>query len=116
MPTRIQLRRIKGWRLPVGTINVSRPARWGNPYPVERFGRELAIRLFRQTVNGMWSAEGSPDEQVEEAYALHQSFIRKIGMHPVDAAKSELRGHDLACWCGPAEVCHADILLEVANQ
>jgi hypothetical protein len=31
-------------------------------------------------------------------------------------ALEELRGKDLACWCGPDEArCHADVLLELAN-
>lgn len=116
MPVRIQLRRVKGWRLPVGAISVARPGRWGNPYPVERFGRELAIRLFRQTIHGMWSAAGIPDEMVDEAYALHQAFITRIGAHPAEAVKSELKGCDLACWCGLEDTCHADVLLELANH
>ena len=29
--------------------------------------------------------------------------------------RRELGGKDLACWCPPAEPCHADVLLEVAN-
>jgi hypothetical protein len=27
-----------------------------------------------------------------------------------------LRGHDLACWCDLSVPCHADVLLELANQ
>jgi hypothetical protein len=27
-----------------------------------------------------------------------------------------LRGKDLACWCGPDQECHADVLLELANR
>ena len=115
MPSRIQLRRTKGWRLPAGAINVARPGRWGNPYSVASFGRELAIRLFRQSVNGIWSADGVPDGLVDEAYVLHQAFTRKIGGHPVEAARTELKGHDLACWCSVDEACHADVLLAIAN-
>ena len=29
---------------------------------------------------------------------------------------SELRGRDLVCWCPLDQPCHADVLLEVANQ
>lgn len=29
---------------------------------------------------------------------------------------SPLRGKNLACWCKPKEECHADILLELANE
>lgn len=32
MPVRIRLSRQKGWRLPPGTIIVSRPSIWGNPW------------------------------------------------------------------------------------
>lgn len=33
-PVRIQLRRTKGWKKPEGAIRVSRPTKWGNPFPV----------------------------------------------------------------------------------
>jgi hypothetical protein len=28
----------------------------------------------------------------------------------------DLRGKNLACWCGPDQPCHADVLLEMANR
>lgn len=28
----------------------------------------------------------------------------------------ELRGHDLCCWCPLDQPCHADVLLELANE
>lgn len=31
------------------------------------------------------------------------------------AAREELRGKNLCCWCGPQEACHADVLLIIAN-
>jgi hypothetical protein len=34
----------------------------------------------------------------------------------VDDVKSELRGRDLACYCPLDEPCHADVLIEVANE
>jgi hypothetical protein len=33
-----------------------------------------------------------------------------------DDVKLELRGRDLACYCPLDEPCHADVLLEVANE
>jgi len=33
----------------------------------------------------------------------------------IDDIKQELRGKNLACWCKLSEVCHADVLLEIAN-
>ena len=88
-PTRIQLQRKKGWRLPPNTVSVARPHKWGNPYSVEEYGRELAIANFRRRLDGLIS----------------------IGA----ADLSDLRGKNLACWCGPGEACHADVLLALAN-
>lgn len=34
VPQRIQLKRTKGWRKPMGAIVVSRPSKWGNPFKV----------------------------------------------------------------------------------
>jgi len=31
-------------------------------------------------------------------------------------SKIELRGKNLACWCALDQPCHADVLLELANQ
>ena len=33
-PIRVQLRRTKGWRMPVNTVTVARPTKWGNPFMV----------------------------------------------------------------------------------
>lgn len=90
MPQRIQLRRTKGWKMPPNTVKVSRPGRWGNPYTVAEYGRELAVRNYRRRLEGM----------------------RAIGALDL----SELRGKNLACWCKPGESCHADVLLELANS
>ncbi len=87
-PQRLQRTRVKP--LPAGTICVTRPGRWGNPYRVEDHGRQLAVDMYRNYV---------PGDPVLLA-----------------AVRSELRGRDLACWCRPGEPCHADVLLELANS
>jgi hypothetical protein len=28
----------------------------------------------------------------------------------------ELKGKNLSCWCGNDELCHADVLIQMANQ
>lgn len=90
MPKRIQLSRKKGFRLPPNTVNVARPGKWGNLYTVAEHGREEAVLLHK------WELKG----RVE------------VGL--VDL--SELRGKDVACWCGLDEACHGDTLLELANM
>jgi hypothetical protein len=88
-PTRIQLRRTKGWRKPPGAIVVARPTRWGNPYPVGQHGRTQALQLHREWITNQ------PDMII--------------------AARRDLTGKDLACWCPLDQPCHADTLLELAN-
>lgn len=89
-PQRIQLRRSKGWRMPPNTVKVTRPGKWGNPYSVAEYGRELAVKNYRLRLDGL------------------------VQIGAVDLA--ELRGKNLACWCKPGEACHADVLLDAANS
>ncbi len=46
-------------------------------------------------------------------------FVKQLGAKPTTTRWNrdfaELRGKDLACWCGLDQPCHADVLLEWAN-
>lgn len=98
MPKVIKRQRTKGWRMPEGAVYVGRPSAYGNLYrlPVyaTREDRVQALKRYRDLME-----------------SLNTSF-------------SSLRGKDLVCWCvdwdpadGPAPgVCHAEILLELANR
>jgi Domain of unknown function (DUF4326) len=70
---------------------VSRPTKWGNPHPLE-LGRREAVRRYRDDLL---------------AGRLRIS---------VEDVKRELHGRDLACYCPLDEPCHADVLIEVANE
>jgi hypothetical protein len=114
MPERIQLSRAKGWRMPPNTVKVSRPGRWGNPYRVEIFGLQLALDLYRNSIEGCWSpglVQHLSDALVLEAYECHRLLRDRVRLLEV----RELRGKNLACWCRPGDGCHADVLLELAN-
>ncbi len=103
MAERIQLRRAKGWRMPAGAIKVDRSAPWGNPFVVGRDGtREECVRLHRALLVGYVCATVRADFGEQLA---HRAYVLDH-IH-------ELRGRDLACWCGPGP-CNADTLLEVA--
>jgi hypothetical protein len=93
MPERIQRRRTRGWRLPIGAICVSRPGKWGNPFRAIDGDKAAAVEKYRR-----WLAE-SPEG-------------RKIAAD----AKRVLRGKVLCCWCALEGPCHADVLAEVANS
>jgi hypothetical protein len=93
-PHRIQLRRTKGWRKPANTVVVSRPTKWGNPFPIDpRTSREICVEKFN-----------------------HWLRLDPKGIALAAAARHELRGQNLACWCPLDQPCHADVLLAVANS
>lgn len=88
MPKRIQRRRAAGWRKPEGAVYVGRPTKWGNPF----VGAE-------------------PEALVEDYRKLFEGRP-----HLVELARAELAGKDLMCWCAEGQPCHADLLLEIANE
>jgi hypothetical protein len=94
MPKRIQLKRVKGWRMPEMAVKVARPGKWGNPYIVPEDGtREKVTRKFEES---LLSGTGRVKFTVEDV-------------------RRELIGRDLACFCDHSGPCHADVLLAVAN-
>jgi hypothetical protein len=46
-PTRVQLRRTKGWRIPKNTVKVDRTTPFGNPFSSHVHTRKGAVLLFR---------------------------------------------------------------------
>jgi hypothetical protein len=56
MAERIQLKRVKGWRLPSNAVSVARPTKWGNPFAY-RTDRALA-RVPAALGDGDWEYEG----------------------------------------------------------
>jgi hypothetical protein len=91
-PVRIQRRRSAGWRMPPGAVYVGRPTRWGNPFVV------------------------GAEHPAAECVAAYRRWLAEPEQLPLrTAARRELAGHDLACWCPPGQPCHADVLLELVS-
>ncbi|MFE6429318.1 DUF4326 domain-containing protein [Streptomyces rochei] len=128
-PIRIQRRRTKGWRAPDGAVYVGRGSRWGNPCTQIRMPAldgsawEREGRLGK--VSGQQHAFVHPDKTVtwhlvqdatrEQAVAMFRDWLVLVP-RLAEAARTELRGRDLMCWCPLDEPCHADVLLELANE
>ena len=75
--------------IPPDAVYVGRPSKWGNPYKIGKDGtREEVIAKYRRMIT----------DPINDVYDLE-----------------ELRGRDLVCWCAPLP-CHADVLLELANE
>lgn len=119
-PQRIQRKRTKGWRMPEGAVYVGRPTLYGNPFrPVE--------------IQGKWIVLDDNDVDYEPYHNTKASAIsRSVDLFNNDLtywlggradyqpglreAVEKLRGKNLACWCPLDQPCHADVLLELANQ
>lgn len=123
-PKRIQLKRTKGWRMPANTVSVARPTRWSNPFSVGwylrfHFDAARSVLLFAETARGFWNPSlvtDLPDHVVKRLYDDHAKWKRRINGHPIEMARSELAGKNLACFCPLDQPCHADVLLELANH
>jgi len=75
--------------IPSGMVYIGRPSKWGNPFVIGRDGdRETVIAKYK-----VW-LETQPNL--------------------TDAARRELGGKNLVCFCAPLP-CHGDVLLEIAN-
>ncbi|MBF0251662.1 MAG: DUF4326 domain-containing protein [Alphaproteobacteria bacterium] len=104
-PKRIQRKRTKGWKMPDGAVYVGRGSKWGSPFKVgEPFARPKMQPGGGETSGFVF----------DRAHAV-QLYRRFLPLEVRIAARIELRGKDLACWCPPDQPCHADILLRIAN-
>lgn len=75
---------------PHDAIYVGRGTLFGNPFVIGKNGtREQVIELYRGWLE------------------THPSIV--------NAARQQLRGKNLRCYCKPL-ACHADVLLEIANS
>lgn len=71
-------------------VYIGRPSKFGNPFVIGQHGdRAQVIKRF-------------------EEWLLAQPKL-------VEAAKQELRGKNLVCWCAPL-ACHGDVLMRIANS
>jgi hypothetical protein len=90
MPVRIQRKRSKDWKMPPNTVYVGRPTRWGNPFKV------------------------GPDGTLEEVIKYRTWLEERLKTEP--DLLEPLRAKNLACWCPLDRLCHADVLLKLANK
>jgi hypothetical protein len=78
-------------------VYIGRPSKFGNPFSY----KDGTLAQFKVA---------NRDEAVQkyEEWLLSQPEL-------VKAAKEELKGKVLACWCAPLN-CHGDVLLKIANS
>ena len=71
-------------------VYIGRPSKWGNPFVLGKDGNR------------------------EEVVAKYKAWI-EAQPALMEAAKKELKGKTLGCWCSPLS-CHGDILVGIAND
>lgn len=146
-PVRVQRKRTKGWRMPPNTVYVGRPGKWGNPFVGygwqasfravlllgERGDRggiqRAAVKLYRLWLTGRWRRV-TVDRR--NAFEREITTVRAPARPTRREIVRELRGKNLACWCGlcprhkdgkpfdvecqDCEPCHSDPLGQLANR
>jgi hypothetical protein len=86
--------------IPTSAVYVGRPTKWGNQFSHQ----EGTLARYKVASR-------------DEAVSRYEEWLldSKAGNEVLAAAKKELRGKDLVCWCAPLR-CHADVLLFWANR
>ena len=123
-PQRVQMTRQRPWRAEhPDAVIVARPSMWGNPYTVAMMREKIA----QLAAAGLDASNLDPQSSAVEAFRSdltygpdsrwwwfgpHMAIIRMKG----ELQRGALRGLDLACWCPLDAPCHADVLLELANE
>ena len=128
-PVRLQLSRRKGFSLQalsretngLEAVKVTRPGPWGNPFPITK-----GIATSMGVTSPIWSVgtwEGpamwfrhTEAEAIELSVAAFKTWVcQPAQSRLLDQARLGLRGKNLACFCRPGQLCHADIWIELAN-
>jgi hypothetical protein len=97
---RIQRRRTRGYKHPIGTTFVTRPSKFGNPFE--------SAESFAE-----WLESGDvANDLVKPMAAVELEERRQWILANIPA----LRGKLVACFCGPNKPCHGDELARRANN
>jgi len=123
-PIRVQRKRVNGWKMPDNTVSVCRPGKYGNPFKL--VGDMIYINSgYRRKLLDKWVYFCQGDER--KVVLLFEGLVKGFGKdhenpdvrywhnHFDNIDLMELKGFNLACFCGPDNHCHADILLQIAN-
>lgn len=137
-PVRLQLSRRREFNLQalsretngLEAVNVARPSIYGNPFVIGQpsghlfkdggdptpliasLTREQVVKLYRELLHGFLTPEMHPHGH--DWMERFRKWAQGPFPHPQMLVRG-LHGKNLACFCGPTDDCHADILLELSN-
>lgn len=113
----MQLSRKAGFNLQAASLalnglpakRITRPGKWGNPFTIDDMAERYGL-----------DADAAQVKAVELCEAWLRGRLDKTlspGSPPARAEiRDDLAGYNLACWCRPGTPCHADVLIELANN
>lgn len=134
-PVRLQLSRKKGFNLQelslatngLPAVNVARPSIYSNPFQIGKpsgylfndggdpaplipaMSREKCVEFFEQMARGILSPEMHP-----WGHRWNERIVSdRGGFHRL---KYDLRARNVACWCGPNDLCHGDVWLRLCEE
>lgn len=121
-PVRIQRKRVKGWKMPENTVCVTRGTDFGNPFRVGHHYKWGGLRktgidalmIYMEAYH--WDTGFITIKDNKQAVEWFETYIEKRGESFLAKIKEKLAGKNLACFCKDGEICHADVLLKLANQ
>lgn len=107
MTERIQFKRQKGWRKPDNCVMVCRPSRFGNPRNWKNASKHLNDYQKKYAVKRDF-----------EEWLLHNwsNELPKRRQWILDNLDKIRDADYIACYCGPDDPCHGDVLIELAND
>lgn len=120
-PQRIQRKRTKGWKMPPNAVVVDRTSGFGNPFPVRKGSSTTMGKTTDTWIVGTWEGpamwfKDTKQDAVKLAVDAFKLWIKQPAQGHLMAKAKMLRGKNLACWCPLTSPCHADVLLELANE
>lgn len=122
---RIQRKRTKGWKMPKNTVYVGRPTKWGNPLRLRGDCIYIDAGWRRKYTMNRWVylMQGTLEDVVNYydlllngEYLGDDVDMKHWNIKLRELNVNELRGKDLACWCGEKGHCHADVLINKINK
>ena len=120
-PVRIQRKRTKGWDMQAASPNglpvvyVGRPTHWGNPFIEGMWVTEYDYFFFWPVLKILGEKEEFLTASHSNAVDWYEQLVRQA-IDTIGINLDELTGKNLACWCPLGQPCHADVLLELANE
>ena len=114
-PKRIQRKRTKGFRLEPNTKCVNRGTKYGNPYKVV-FDKEISLTEWFVTKRNGSVIQSFKTKEDANKYSIELFNTYCELTFTTEEIQKDLQNKNLACFCSLDVPCHADYLLEIANQ